>query len=361
MSCVPTRNTRVLLSQRPVGLPKASDFQVETVPIPELDDKQILVEVLYLSCDPAMRVWISGVRSYKEPVDIGTVMHAHGVGKVLKSTSKRFAPGDLVQGFLNWQQYAVVGEKGMMKLPQGLPTSAFLGVLGGTGLTAYFGLLDIGQPKEGETVVVSAAAGAVGSIVGQIAKIKGCRVVGIAGGEDKCAWLRELGFDATINYKKYEKDHAGFARELKKACPKGIDVYFDNVGDWQLDNVLKFVNERARVVMCGAISTYNDVTARERGIVNYPVCISRRVRMEGFIILDYKNRFQEGVMQLGQWLQSGQLKHKEDITDGIENAPKALVKLFSGANTGKVLIRVQHGTENSGTAPSSSSSIQSRL
>eukprot|EP00744_Colponema_vietnamica_P013360 GILI01018722.1.p2 GENE.GILI01018722.1~~GILI01018722.1.p2 ORF type:complete len:357 (-),score=91.12 GILI01018722.1:65-1135(-) len=331
---------RVHLIRRPVGLPTADDFRIEQGAVPsaeEVGEGQLLVKVLYVSCDPAMRVWISGQKSYKRPVDIGEVVHAHGVGEVIVSKSPKFKAGDRVSGWLNWQEYAIVDIKGFTKVPNTLPPSAFLGVLGGNGLTAYFGLLDIGKPKAGETVVVSAAAGAVGSIVGQIAKLKGCRVVGIAGSEDKCQWLKTIGFDEAINYK--GKNFTQLCQELKQACPKGIDVYFDNVGEEQLDAALRLANERVRVVCCGAISTYNNPSGNA-GIKLYPVLISKRGRMEGFIVLDYAKQWGKAVMELAGWLQEGKLQYKEDIVEGIENAPAALAKLFTGQNSGKVLVKV---------------------
>jgi len=320
------RNRQILLAARPVGDIKDSDFKYQEGDIPEPGPGQILIRNLYLSLDPAMRGWMREGDSYIEPVKLGDIMRGSTIGKVIKSNSPDFAVGDYTFGMGGWQDYTVADPKGMFrKIPSdlGLPLTNFLSVLGVTGLTAYFGLLDVGQPKEGETVVVSTAAGAVGSIVCQIARLKGCRVVGIAGSDEKCKWVvDELGCEAAINYKTQDVD-----AELRKACPNKIDVYFDNVGGDILNAVLGQINVHARVVICGAISQYN-ATEPQPGPANYITLLTKRSRMEGFIVLDFADRFMEGVMQLGQWLAEGKLKHREDVVEGLENAPKAIHKLL---------------------------------
>jgi NADPH-dependent curcumin reductase len=271
-------------------------------------------------------------------VKLGDVMRGGPIGEVIESNHPDFAVGDNVFGRNGWQEYAVAGPEDLpMKLPSGLPLplTDFLSVLGVTGLTAYFGLLDVGEPKEGETVVVSTAAGAVGSVVGQIAKIKGCRAVGIAGSDEKCKWcVDELGYDACINYKTQDVE-----AELRKACPNGVDVYFDNVGGEILNTVLGMNNFGSRFVICGAITQYN-ATEQPPGPSNYLRLLVKSSRMEGFIVLNYADRFQEGVMQLAQWVMEGKIKHREEVVDGLEHAPKAIHKLFDGTNTGKLIIKV---------------------
>jgi NADPH-dependent curcumin reductase CurA len=335
---MPETNRRWTLAHRPHGLVKESDFAFGEAPVPQPADGQVLVRVLYLSFDPTQRGWIEDRPSYLPPVQIGEVMRAAGVGQVVASKDPNCKPGDLVQGLFGWQDYALL--PGMMlganaKLPAGVPPTWSLGVLGITGLTAYFGMLDLGKPKAGETVVVSGAAGATGSVAGQIAKIQGARVVGIAGGPDKCAWLtKEAHFDAAIDYK-----HEDVAARLRELCPKGVDVYFDNVGGEILDAVLGQIAIRARVVLCGAISGYNEATPPPgpRNLMNLVV---QRGRMEGFIILDSVGRFGEAVPKLAEWVRSGAIVHQEDVQHGLENAPKTLLRLFTGANTGKQLLQI---------------------
>ena len=334
---MPETNRRWTLARRPHGMVKESDFAFGEAPVPQPGDGQVLVRVLHLSFDPTQRGWIEDRPSYLPPVQIGEVMRAAGVGQVVASKDPNCKPGDLVQGLFGWQDYALV--PGMMvaasKLPPGVPPTWSLGVLGITGLTAYFGMLEIGQPKPGETVVVSGAAGATGSVAGQIAKIQGARVVGIAGGPDKCAWLtKEAHFDAAIDYK-----HEDVAARLRELCPKGIDVYFDNVGGEILDAALGQIALRARVVLCGAISGYNEATPPPgpRNLMNLVV---QRGRMEGFIILDYVGRFGEAVPKLAEWVRSGAIVHQEDVQHGLENAPRTLLRLFTGANTGKQILQI---------------------
>ena len=332
----PRINHQWQLAARPVGLIKESDYKWAEVAVPELEDGQVLIRTQYLSLDPANRGWIREGGSYMAPVDIGSVMPAGGVGTIEESRNPDFQPGDMVQGMLGWQEYLVSNGAGLTKLPQvGLPPTAFLGLFGHIGLTAYFGLLEIGEPKEGETLVVSAAAGAVGSIVGQIGKIKGCRVVGLAGSDEKCKWIvDELGFDAAINYKTENVSEA-----LRKHCPKGIDIYFENVGGEILDAVLAQINNFARIPLCGLISTYN-ATAPVPGPYNFVNLLARRVRLQGFIVIDYMHRAMEGVGELMKWYMEGKLKFRVDVIDGLEEAPRAVNKLFEGSNQGKLIVKV---------------------
>jgi NADPH-dependent curcumin reductase len=330
-------NRRWLLKSRPVGALADTDFEFVQEPVPEPADGQIVVRVLMLSCDPTQRTWIAG-DTYLPAVKIGEVVRSGGAGRVVKSRAPDFAEGDLVTGLLGWQDYAIVeprGVTGVSKLPPGTPLDRALGALGMNGITAYFGLLDVGRPREGETVVVSGAAGATGSLAGQIAKIKGCRVIGIAGGAEKCRWVTEIaGFDAVIDYKS-EKVGA----RLRELCPKGIDIYFDNVGGEILDAALARLAMRGRVVLCGAIAGYDSATPQP-GPRNYHNLIVVRGRMEGFLVLDYLARAQEAITALAGWMREGRLKDKTDIMDGLENAPAALRRLFDGSNQGKQLLHV---------------------
>lgn len=332
-------NRSFRLASRPVGDIKESDFEYREEPIPTPGDGEILVRTIYLSLDPTNRIWMSDMPQYMPPVEIGEVMRGVVTGVVEESKNPNFQQGDLVSGMLGWQDYAIAGNSGfsLAQLPKPLPCplAAFTGPLGATGYTAYFGLLDVGKPKQGETVVVSAASGAVGSIVGQIAKIKGCRVVGITGSNEKCQWLKEeLGFDAAINYK-----NADLEKALAQACPDGIDVYFDNVGGAILDAVLTQINLHARIPLCGLISTYN-ATEAVPGPVNYSQILMKRVCVQGFIILDYAPRFPEAIADIGQWLNQGKIKYDLEIVEGLENAPSAILKLFDGNKKGKLVVKV---------------------
>jgi len=313
-----------------------SDFELTTAPAGEPGPGQVLVKVLYLSLDPAMRGWMNEGKSYIPPVGLGAVMRAGGIGRVVASNDPSLAVGDTVVGMTNVQDYAIANAKEMTKVdPRLAPLPRFLGALGMPGLTAYFGLLDIGQPKAGETVVVSAAAGAVGAVTGQIAKIKGCRAVGLAGGPDKCRYMvDELGYDAAIDYKS-EDVRAALARH----CPKGIDIYFDNVGGDILDIALSLLAHKARVIICGAISQYNNREAIQ-GPRNYLSLLINHALMEGFVVFDYAARYPEGMQALAGWAMSGKLKAREDIVDGLETFPDTLQKLFRGENFGKLVIRV---------------------
>jgi NADPH-dependent curcumin reductase CurA len=329
-------NTRVLLASRPVGLPTRDNWTIETVPVQQPGEGEFLAEVLYISLDPAMRGWINEGKSYIEPVGIGDVMRAGGVGRVIESNNPSFAVGDHVLGISGVQSHWLSNGKGVRKVDPGMaPLPKFLGVLGMPGMTAYFGILDVGAIREGEIVLVSGAAGAVGSLVGQIARIKGCRVVGIAGGQDKCDYLTgELGFDAAIDYKSESLYPA-----IKAACPKGIDVYFDNVGGETLDAALAFLRFKGRVALCGAISQYNS-TAPIQGPQNYLSLLINRGRMEGFIVFDFEKEYPRFFRDMGQWLAEGKLQSREHIVKGIETFPDTLLMLFDGRNQGKLVIEV---------------------
>jgi NADPH-dependent curcumin reductase len=329
-------NHQFRLAARPVGLVKRSDFNYIEEPVRSPSEGEVLVKTLYVSLDPAMRGWMNEGKSYIPPVQLGEVMRAGAVGKVIESRHPGFAVGDHVSGTLGVQEYATVDGKTLRKVDPALaPLPVFLGALGMPGMTAYFGLLDIGKPQPGETVVVSGAAGAVGTVVGQIAKIKGCRVVGIAGGQAKCDFLTQtLGFDAAIDYK---------AEDLKKAlrqhCPKGVDVYFDNVGGDILDTVLTQLARNARIVICGAISQYNN-TEGFKGPSNYMSLLVNRASMTGMVVFDYASRYAEAGADMADWIKSGKLKTREDIVSGIETFPETLLKLFSGENFGKLVLKV---------------------
>jgi NADPH-dependent curcumin reductase CurA len=329
-------NHQFRLAARPQGLVRREDFDYVEEAVPELKDGEVLVKILYVSLDPAMRGWMSAGRSYVPPVQIGEVMRAGTVGVVVESKSEKLASGDYVSGWLGVQQYAVCNENEVFKVDTeavSLPT--YLGALGMPGVTAYFGLLEVGAAKEGETVVVSGAAGAVGSVVGQIAKLKGCRVVGIAGGPQKCKWIvDELGFDAAIDYKGEDVNVA-----LREHCPGGVDVYFDNVGGEILDAVLARLALKARVAVCGAISQYNNLDS-VKGPSNYMSLLVNRARMEGFVVVDYMGRAPEAVREMAGWIADGRLIAREDVVEGFESFPDALLKLFAGENVGKLVLKV---------------------
>jgi NADPH-dependent curcumin reductase CurA len=331
-------NRQFKLAARPSGLPKRSDWTFEESPVAEPKAGEVLVKILYISLDPAMRGWMNAGRSYIRPVELGEVMRAGTVGEVAASNNPQFAVGDFVVGNLGVQMYAVAKGNDIRKITPGrVPLPKFLSVLGMPGMTAYFGLLDVGAPKAGETVLVSAATGAVGSIVGQIARIKGCKVAGIAGGETKCEYaVNELGYESCIDYKR-----GPIESDLDKFCPGGVDVFFDNVGGDILDTVLTRLRLRARIVICGAISQYNSTTP-PKGPANYLSLLVNRARMEGMIVFDWIARYGEAMQQMSQWMAEGRLKSKEDIVDGIEKFPETLLKLFTGENFGKLMIRVDH-------------------
>jgi NADPH-dependent curcumin reductase CurA len=340
MTTKPLTNLQYRLAARPVGMPKDSDWQQTSEPVRDIVDGEIVVKTLYLSLDPAMRGWMNDAKSYIRPVGIGDVMRAGGIGVVVASKSPLFAVGDHVSGGTGVQTYWVgaANDKtgGFFKIdPRMAPLTTWLNTLGMPGMTGYFGLLESGQPKAGETVVVSGAAGAVGMTVGQVAKHLGCRVVGIAGGKDKCDFVvKELGFDACIDYKN------GSVRDgLKEHCPSGVDVYFDNVGGEILDTVLTRINMKARIVICGAISQYNNTTA-VKGPANYLSLLVNRARMEGIVVFDYADRYHLGVAAMAKWMKEGTFKSREDVVDGIENFPQALLMLFEGKNFGKLVLKV---------------------
>ena len=329
-------NRQFRLAARPVGLPRASDWSLVEEPVREPGEGEFLIRIEYISLDPAMRGWMNEGKSYVPPVAIGEVMRAGGAGEVVASNHPGFPVGSKVSGLFGVQQYAMSNVKGVQRVDTALaPLPTYLGVLGMTGMTAYFGLLDVGAAKAGDTVVVSGAAGAVGMVVGQVAKILGCRVVGIAGGAEKCRWLvDELGFDAAIDYK-----YADLRKALREHCPQGIDVYFDNVGGEILDLALAQLAMHARVVVCGAISQYN-ATDGVKGPANYLSLLVNRARMQGMVVFDYAARYGEAAREMGAWLADGRLKSREDIVEGFDTFPDALLRLFRGENTGKLLLKV---------------------
>ncbi|TMJ61095.1 MAG: NADP-dependent oxidoreductase [Alphaproteobacteria bacterium] len=328
-------NRQVLLVEKPAGKLGPEHFKMSEAAIPEPKDGEALLRVRYISLDAANRAWMHGA-TYRAAVEANTVMAGGGIGEVVSSKAPEVKPGDIVFGDTGWQTYAAVPAKHLTKMPKIEPMTHLLSVYGIAGLTAYFGLLEIGKPKTGETVVVSAAAGSVGSIVGQIAKIKGCRVVGIAGGSDKCNWLTsELGFDAAVDY----KDGAVF-KALRAAAPKGIDVYFDNVGGDILEACLAQMNNRGRIACCGAISQYDGVPSAHgpRGVPG--LIVVKRLIMQGFIVMDFMDRSNQALKELQSWVASGKLKVQEDVIEGLENTPKALIGLLAGENRGKRMIKV---------------------
>jgi NADPH-dependent curcumin reductase len=330
-------NHQVRLAARPVGLPKRSDWQFTEEAVKEPREGEILVKILHLSLDPAMRGWMNEGKSYIRPVEIGEVMRAGGAGVVNASKHPGFKAGDFVAGAFGVQEYAISDGKGVQKVDTRFASlPVYLGTLGMPGITAYFGLLDIGKPKPGETVVVSGAAGAVGSVVGQIAKIKGCRAIGIAGGEEKCRYLTgKLGFDGAIDYKAEDVKGA-----LKKHCPDGIHVYFDNVGGDILDAALARLAMRARIVLCGAISQYNNTTP-VKGPANYLSLLVNRASMTGMVVFDYADRYAEAAREMAGWIAAGKLITKEDIVEGgVDAFPEALLRLFKGENLGKLVLKV---------------------
>jgi NADPH:quinone reductase len=334
---LPSVNRQFKLAARPVGLPKESDFSFTESPMPAPAEGQVLVKSVYLSVDPYMRGRITGVRTYADPVNIGEIMQAGTVGQVVESKAPGFAAGDFVTGMWGWQEFAAVDPKTLRKLdPTQAPVSTALGVLGMPGMTAYFGFLDICKPQPGETVLVSGAAGAVGSLVGQIAKIKGCRAVGIAGTDDKVEWMtKELGFDAAFNY----KSTSDYGAKLKELCPNGIDCYFDNVGGAITDAVFPQMNTYGRISICGQISQYN-LEKPEPGPRLLSLVLVKQLKVEGFIVFRWMNRYPEGIAQMAQWLREGKLKHREEVVDGCENTVKAFIGMLKGENTGKMLVKV---------------------
>ncbi len=332
------QNQQVVLASRPEGLPKESDFRVVSVPLRDLAADEVMVRVIYLSVDPYMRGRISGIKSYAEPVGIGEVMVGGAVGVVIESRSGSVPVGSYVTGFFGWQEYAITGTKSLRLVdPKIAPISTALGVLGMTGLTAYFGLYRVGEMRDGDSVLISGAAGAVGSIAGQIAKLGNCRVVGIAGTDAKVDYLtRELGFDAAFNY----KTTSHYAASITELCPQGVDVYFDNVGGAITDAVIPLMNVHGRVAVCGQISQYN-LEQPEMGPRWMSQLIVKRTKVQGFLVGDYAADFSKALAQLGQWLGEGKLRYIEQIEEGgIGAAPKAFIDMLQGGNSGKQLVRI---------------------
>lgn len=330
-------NRQITLAGRPEGFPEESDFRMVEVPVPQPGPGEALIQVAFLSVDPYMRGRMRNRASYAAPTGVGEVMTGGAVGKVVESRDPQLRPGDYVEGMLGWQEYALVRPHEVRKVDPSLaPISTAVGVLGMPGMTAYFGLLDVGRVKPGDTVVVSGAAGAVGSIVGQIAKLCGCRVVGIAGADDKTGYLtRELGFDAAFNYKTVS-DYAAKIREL---CPQEVDVYFDNVGGPISDAVWRHLALHARIVICGQISQYN-LEKPDMGPRLFMQLIAKRARVEGFLVGDFQQRYAEAMRRMAAWIREGRLKYHEDIAEGIENAPRAFLDMMRGKNLGKQLVRI---------------------
>lgn len=337
-AALPALNRQWRLRQRPIGLPDANTFEMVEAPFEPPVPAQVLVENLMVSFDPAMRGWLADRKSYSPPVQLGEVMRASGVGRVLRSEDPRYPEGALVEGLLGWQEYVAVEPETtrLTVVPEGVSPEQALSVYGITGLTAYFGLLDVGMPKAGQTVVVSGAAGATGSVVGQIAKLKGCHVVGIAGGPRKCEWLTgEAHYDAAIDYKSED-----VSKRLRALCPKGIDVFFDNVGGATLEAGISNLAQKARVVICGGISSYNAkvIPPGPRNYLNLIVC---RARMEGFLVLDYLDRAAEARKELAKWVDEGLINYAVDVQSGIENIPQTFQRLFSGKSFGKQVLRLR--------------------
>jgi NADPH-dependent curcumin reductase len=329
-------NHQFRLAARPTGMPERSDWDYTEEPVADPAEGELLVKVLYLSLDPAMRGWMNDARSYVAPVGIGEVMRAIGIGQVTATRHSGFAEGDYVTGGLGVQEYVILDGDGPVKVdPELAPLPVYLNTLGMPGMTAYFGLLDVGRPQPGETVVVSGAAGAVGATVGQIAKLKGCHVVGIAGGAEKCRLiLDEFGFDAAIDYKADDVRAA-----LKEHCPDRVHVYFDNVGGDILDAALARLARGARIALCGAVSQYNSAGGM-KGPANYMSLLVNRASMTGFVVFDYADRYRDAAREMGGWMAEGKLKSREDIVEGLETFPDTLLKLFKGENTGKLILQV---------------------
>lgn len=330
-------NTQLILKKRPIGMPEADTWSFQNLSIPEPQEGEILIQHHYISLDPAMRGWINEGKSYIEPVKLNTVMRAGVIGKVIKANNHpTFKVGDCLSGWGGVQQYSVTNGENWYKVDDTLaPMTTYLGTLGMTGMTAFFGIQDVGKIKQGDTVLISGAAGAVGSVAGQIAKLKGCTVVGIAGGKAKCDYLiNELGFDNAIDYKS-----ENVMLSLRDKCPNGIDVFFDNVGGEMLDAALVHLRRHARIVICGAISQYNN-TSRVKGPNNYLSLLVNRATMQGMVVFDYADRYAEAAQQMAQWMQQGKLKSKEDVYEGIENFYETFKRLFSGDKQGKLILKV---------------------
>ncbi len=331
-------NRQILLKKRPVGAPAADHFESGEGRVRSPGRGQVLLKNLYLSIDPAIRGWMRDAKSYLPPIAIGEPIRSGALSQIIESNADGWPAGQIVQGIAAWESFSTVPASnlhGRVERIEGIPLHAMLSVLGGTGLTAYFGLLEVGRPEEGETVLVSAAAGGVGSVVGQIARIKNCRAVGLTGSDDKCAWLTDaLGYEAAINYKTADLQIA-----LKEACPQGIDVFFDSVGGEILNTVLTRLNRHGRIALCGAISQLNE-GERPPGPSNYLQLLAKSARMEGFTTLDFASRYDEARAVLATWIREGQLKYRDDIVDGLENAPAHLLRLFTGEHRGKLMVKL---------------------
>ena len=330
-------NTKWVLKERPQGLVKNENFKLIKEELRDIQDGEVLIENQYLSFDPTQRMWLTDLPGYLPPVQIDEVVRSGGIGKIVESKNENFSKGDLVSGMVGWQTHHIPSEndlKTMRKVPDVLPIPSMLNIFGTTGITAYFGLLDIGNPQPGETVVVSGAAGATGAMVCQIAKIKGCHVIGIAGGDEKCSWLKDCGVDDVIDYK-----NSNVAEELTKLAKDGIDIYFDNVGGPILESVLFLININARIICCGSISNYTG-DQMPVGPRNLTMLIVRRAKMQGFLVLDYYGRASEAIDDISKWAMEGKIKHREDIQEGIENCPETLNRLFTGQNQGKQMLKI---------------------
>ncbi len=331
-------NQQILLKKRPVGVPTAGDFEPGQGAVGVPGGGEVLLRNLYLSIDPAIRGWMSDAKSYLPPIEIGEPVRSGTLSQVVDSNVAAWPVGQVVQALAAWESYSVVSARslhGRVKSIEGIPLHAMLSVLGGTGLTAYFGLLDVGKPKEGDTVLVSAAAGGVGSIVGQIAKIKDCRTVGLTGSDEKCAWLTdELGYDAAVNYKT-----SNLRAALKEACPDGVDIFFDNVGGEILNTALTRLNHHGRVVLCGAIAQINAADLPP-GPSNYLQLLAKSARMEGFTTLDFARRYDDARVDLANWIREGKLRYRDEIVEGLDRAPSHLLRLFSGEHRGKLMVKL---------------------
>ncbi len=331
-------NKKWVLKERPTGLVKDSDFELVSEMLPKIDEGEILIENLYLSFDPTQRGWLNDVPGYLPPVQIGEVIRSGGIGKVIDSKNPEYKIGDLTFGLIGWQTHCLTkpdAEDRFRVIPDLLPIPTMLNVMGSTGITAYYGLIELGKPKTGEIVLVSGAAGATGSVAVQIAKLKGCHVIGIAGGKEKCDWLKNAGADDVIDYK-----NSDVHEELQKVAKNGIDIYFDNVGGKILETVLEIININARILLCGGISSGYDATRPDDGPNNLFSLIFKRATMQGFLVLDYLPKSQKALEEIATWVLEGKLQHREDIQEGIENCPKTLNRLFTGENKGKQLLKI---------------------
>ncbi len=334
-------NRMLKLKDRPMGAVSSENFELFEEEVLDIEEGQMLIKVLYLSFDPTQRGWLNDIPSYMPPVQIGEVMRAGAVGQVVESRNKNFTEGDLVQGSFGWQEYVVTdGSSDFMpaqKIPEGIPPTSALSVFGVTGLTAYFGMLDIGKPQEGDTVLVSGAGGATGSVAGQIAKIKGAnKIIGIAGGLDKCKWVvEEAGYDHCIDYK-----NENVGQKITELAPEGLNIYFDNVGGPILESSLACIAQKARVVLCGGISSGYSMESLPPGPSTLMNLVIQRARMEGFIVIDYAERFPDAIIDLGRWVSEGKIVYREDIAEGLENCPETLGNLFKGKNLGKQLLKL---------------------